>query len=103
VEASITQVLTVPFLQPSDHCGFSAIGAQKYTHMHNPRTNIKVEINALKYLPIFEVETLAFQLRFQKIHKVPVYIFGPKSGSSDRFSCFPNSLQEVKTFFKVHK
>jgi hypothetical protein len=70
VEASIIQILAVPFLQPTDHCGFSAFGTQQYTHIHIPRTNIKVEINALKYLPIIEVEKLAFHYRVQEIQKV---------------------------------
>jgi len=94
VEAGVIQIFTVPFLQPSDHGGFSAFGAQQYTHIHTTRTNVKVEINALKYLSIVEFETLEFQIRVREIQKVPVYIFGPKSGSSDRLSCFPYFLQE---------
>jgi len=43
-----------------------------------PRTNIKVEINALKYLPIIEVEKLAFQYRVQEIQKVQ-FIFSAQS------------------------
>lgn len=78
MEASIIQILTVSFLQPADHCGFSAFGTQQYTHIHTPRTNIKVEINALKYLAIVEFETFAFQYRVQEIQKVQ-FIFSAQS------------------------